>query len=560
MCDMEDDIDVVEFGPSVNNEVQQLTLPPLSLPSDDDRPFFRDYAVSAANDLLDNGIFVETNKGLVCMTLKDALTSGVGDLKLSVEDLQNVAAQLITQNPMKMVTADSSMPILLNDVMLNVVQDDPVVMPKATEPGDSAQVFLQKPVRPNVTSKSTPASSIIPEHPSIKRLNASTGLPSTFENVEQTVNTQHKKRGGWPKGRKRKPELLENRPPKAPATGYVLFLNEKRKLFKDQTFSEVTKVLGHEWSKLSLEEKQKYLDKAEIDKKRYREELKAYRQSDAYQSYLNRKRMKNQLGNGTEESDMDATDEIDDEDNEELYCRSCDQWFTTLHNKKEHLYGRQHLQSIAGDFRKERLQAEQDSGRGSLSTSLDDSSLDGPPGGRKTIKQSPGSCGASASTAGPPTISDAVIRFMEVTAERERERERELRLLRDRLKLIQTQNIELLTRLNELKARETELKVALENAKQEESSITQDLYSLLMLPTYIYVNSDLEEKKEMRSINIVGDLDPVSDEPLSCNVMLGNDTEDNAVFEEIDPKEEHIKFETVVISSSSVQFVTPTET
>lgn len=33
-----------------------------------------------------------------------------------------------------------------------------------------------------------------------------------------------------------------------------------------------------------------------------------------------------------------------DEDNEELYCRTCDQWFTSLHNKKEHLYGRQHLQ------------------------------------------------------------------------------------------------------------------------------------------------------------------------------------------------------------------------
>ena len=33
-----------------------------------------------------------------------------------------------------------------------------------------------------------------------------------------------------------------------------------------------------------------------------------------------------------------------DEDNEELYCRTCDQWFSSLHNKREHLYGRQHLQ------------------------------------------------------------------------------------------------------------------------------------------------------------------------------------------------------------------------
>jgi hypothetical protein len=42
---------------------------------------------------------------------------------------------------------------------------------------------------------------------------------------------------------------------------------------------------------------------------------------------------------------MDATDEIeDDEDNEELYCRRCDQWFSSLHNKKEHLFGRTHMQ------------------------------------------------------------------------------------------------------------------------------------------------------------------------------------------------------------------------
>lgn len=52
-----------------------------------------------------------------------------------------------------------------------------------------------------------------------------------------------KKKGGWPKGRKRKPELLENRPPKAPSTGYVLYLNEKRKLFKDMPFPEVSDIL-----------------------------------------------------------------------------------------------------------------------------------------------------------------------------------------------------------------------------------------------------------------------------------------------------------------------------
>ncbi|CAH1981504.1 unnamed protein product [Acanthoscelides obtectus] len=78
-----------------------------------------------------------------------------------------------------------------------------------------------------------------------------------------------KGRGGWPKGRKRKPELL-NLPPKAPATGYTLYLNEERKLFKNSSlaFHEITKIIGNRWSSLTLDEKKPYLDKAEEDKKR----------------------------------------------------------------------------------------------------------------------------------------------------------------------------------------------------------------------------------------------------------------------------------------------------
>lgn len=94
--------------------------------------------------------------------------------------------------------------------------------------------------------------------------------------------------------------------------------------------------MGNEWTKLDKSQKKFYLDKAEIDKKRYREELRIYRKSDAYQTYLRWKRAKSifysfyfflicllfrryffhffSLGrqtNGTEESDIDATDEIE---------------------------------------------------------------------------------------------------------------------------------------------------------------------------------------------------------------------------------------------------------
>ena len=47
---------------------------------------------------------------------------------------------------------------------------------------------------------------------------------------------------------------------KAPLTGYVRFMNEQREKVKagnpELAFPEVTKLLGAQWSKLSVEEKQ----------------------------------------------------------------------------------------------------------------------------------------------------------------------------------------------------------------------------------------------------------------------------------------------------------------
>lgn len=71
-------------------------------------------------------------------------------------------------------------------------------------------------------------------------------------------NGQPVKKRGWPKGKKRK-KILPNGP-KAPVTGYVRFLNERREqirtLHPDLPFPEITKMLGAEWSKLQPKEKQ----------------------------------------------------------------------------------------------------------------------------------------------------------------------------------------------------------------------------------------------------------------------------------------------------------------
>nr|2CRJ_A Chain A, SWI/SNF-related matrix-associated actin-dependent regulator of chromatin subfamily E member 1-related [Mus musculus] len=74
--------------------------------------------------------------------------------------------------------------------------------------------------------------------------------------------------------------------PKAPVTGYVRFLNERREQIRtrhpDLPFPEITKMLGAEWSKLQPAEKQRYLDEAEKEKQQYLKELWAYQQSEAY--------------------------------------------------------------------------------------------------------------------------------------------------------------------------------------------------------------------------------------------------------------------------------------
>ncbi|XP_063119786.1 SWI/SNF-related matrix-associated actin-dependent regulator of chromatin subfamily E member 1-related isoform X2 [Rattus norvegicus] len=92
------------------------------------------------------------------------------------------------------------------------------------------------------------------------------------------------KKRGWPKGKKRK-KILPNGP-KAPVTGYVRFLNERREQIRtrhpDLPFPEITKMLGAEWSKLQPAEKQRYLDEAEKEKQQYLKELWAYQQSEAY--------------------------------------------------------------------------------------------------------------------------------------------------------------------------------------------------------------------------------------------------------------------------------------
>ncbi|XP_063782507.1 high mobility group protein 20A isoform X2 [Pseudophryne corroboree] len=100
---------------------------------------------------------------------------------------------------------------------------------------------------------------------------------------------QRPRRGGWTKGRKRKRSPRDNSAPKAPLTGYVRFMNERREQLRaerpDVPFPEITRIVGSEWSKLPAHEKQHYLDEAERDKERYTKELQQYEKPEAFRSY-----------------------------------------------------------------------------------------------------------------------------------------------------------------------------------------------------------------------------------------------------------------------------------
>ncbi|KAK2869146.1 hypothetical protein Q7C36_001017 [Tachysurus vachellii] len=108
---------------------------------------------------------------------------------------------------------------------------------------------------------------------------------SMQEENNNSLNAQPVKKRGWPKGKKRK-KVLPNGP-KAPVTGYVRFLNERREhiraLHPDLPFPEITKRLGAEWSRLAPHDKQRYLDEADREKVQYARELKEYQKSEAFQ-------------------------------------------------------------------------------------------------------------------------------------------------------------------------------------------------------------------------------------------------------------------------------------
>uniref|UniRef100_A0A1B6E5K8 HMG box domain-containing protein n=1 Tax=Clastoptera arizonana TaxID=38151 RepID=A0A1B6E5K8_9HEMI len=443
---MEDEVG----GPLISRNVQQYAIS--SYPNLHFESTEKNENIKETDDILKNGILIENSTGTFeYISLTEALSSGVGGLNLSVDDFRNVAAQLLITQRLVSNSIDLKGEISLSSAsedissqkLESIAEVSETTESEAEESKSSCKESFKK-IECNEESHTT----------STVNLSESTNSDSSIQSLPKT---QVKKKGGWPKGRKRKPES-ETRPPKAPSTGYVFYLNEKRKQpnFKNVPFHEVTKILGNEWSNLDLEEKKSYLERAEEDKKRYKEELKVYRNSEAYQAYLRRKRIKSFQANGTEESDIDATDEIEEEDSEELYCRVCDQWFITLHNKKEHLLGRMHFQAISQfGGNRQRLVSNVCS-----SLSLEESSLDATPLSNKLVRDT------------NPSVNDAMTSFMLTFSEREKE----IMFLQKRLRESCAKNAQLIKEQTKLKRLELELIRTATKLKEENKNLQKAIF------------------------------------------------------------------------------------
>ncbi|XP_059161638.1 uncharacterized protein LOC131944826 isoform X2 [Physella acuta] len=308
-------------------------------------------------------------------------------------------------------------------------------------------------------------------------------LTVSEESTEMCVTT--KKKGGWPKGKKRKIKPTFTGP-RAPVTGYVLYALDRRKKIKEThpgiTFSEVTKILGQEWSTMAQEIKDKYLAAAAEDKKRYRQELKAFRSSDTYQETVRKKLLlsDDDLSSIQESSDILNCDE---EISNELYCKVCQVYFNNLHNKREHMYGKFHIQNVAGEVEKELLRQQREEQAfmdGALVVSEDMSQDEFSTALRSNATSSVSSNSSSSSTPpGPVDIHGFMMEFIH----KNYEREQEISVLKKCLNKGLQYNVTMCKEIQELQDYQNKLEEEMKSLTTTTSALIVQSDALKMVPT-----------------------------------------------------------------------------
>ncbi|OMO79208.1 Structure-specific recognition protein [Corchorus capsularis] len=93
--------------------------------------------------------------------------------------------------------------------------------------------------------------------------------------------TKKKAKDGPPDGGKKKKQKKDPNAPKKAMSGYMFFSQVERENVRKSNpgipITEVSKVLGERWNKMTAAEKEPYLAKAQADKKRYNDEKSVYK-------------------------------------------------------------------------------------------------------------------------------------------------------------------------------------------------------------------------------------------------------------------------------------------
>lgn len=137
----------------------------------------------------------------------------------------------------------------------------------------------------NSTTATTPKSTKKKSRPAQSPSKATINNHLNNSSLNNSLNNDTSPLSSNQKRRKKDPYA-----PKAPLNGYLVYFNEERADMRSKnpnmSFGELTKIIASKWKELPNEDKQKYINEADIDKERYVKEMADYKKSDAYKQYL----------------------------------------------------------------------------------------------------------------------------------------------------------------------------------------------------------------------------------------------------------------------------------
>ncbi|CAF0875171.1 unnamed protein product [Brachionus calyciflorus] len=205
--------------------------------------------------------------------------------------LEQPNTQEVLQSEQQNEPLSESHDFILNDTDIKEQVDETSflshsIKDECIEPNINPNLDLNTPVK-NTNSRAAPRKktrvSASKSTPSSSNQTASSSIMNTINDIASGAASISPPSAQ--KRRKKDPSA-----PKAPLNGYLVYFNEERSEMRQKNpnigFGELTKIIAAKWKELPTDEKQKYINEAELDKERYVKEMADYKKSDAYKQYL----------------------------------------------------------------------------------------------------------------------------------------------------------------------------------------------------------------------------------------------------------------------------------